>query len=63
MRVSLEAMRVHRKMTQEAVANALNVTKKTVSRWENGVTVPGVDMIDPICTLYQCSYDDIEWTA
>ena len=63
MRVSLEAMRVHRKMTQEAVASALNVTKKTVSRWENGVNRPSVDMIEPICTLYKCSYDDIEWTA
>lgn len=63
MRVSLEAMRVHRKMTQEAVANALNVTKKTVSRWENGVTKPSVDMVEPICSLYHCSYDDIEWTA
>ena len=63
MRVSLEAMRVHRKLTQEAVANALNVTKKTVSRWENGVTKPSVDMVEPICSLYQCSYDDIEWTA
>lgn len=63
MRVSLEAMRVHRKMTQEAVASALNVTKKTVSRWENGVTRPNVDMVEPICNLYQCSYDDIEWTA
>ena len=63
MRVSLEAMRVHRKMTQEAVASALNVSKKTVSRWENGVTMPDVNMVEPICSLYQCSYDDIEWTA
>lgn len=63
MRVSLEAMRVHRKMTQQDVADALNITKQTVSRWENGVTTPDVKMIDPICTLYRCTYDDIEWTA
>lgn len=61
MRVSIKAMRVHRKMTQEAVAIALNVTKKTVNSWENGKTKPSVDMIDPICNLYKCSYDDIEW--
>jgi DNA-binding XRE family transcriptional regulator len=50
-------------MTQETVASALNVSKKTVSRWENGVTMPDVNMVEPICSLYQCSYDDIEWTA
>lgn len=61
MRVSLRAMRVHREMTQEMAAEALHVTKKTVCSWESGATTPGVDMIDPICALYRCSYDDIEW--
>lgn len=61
MRVSIKAMRVHRKMTQEEVAAALHVTKKTVNSWENGKTIPGVDMIDPICTLFRCGFDDIEW--
>lgn len=62
MRVSIKAMRVHRKMTQLEMASALNVTKKTVNSWENGKTVPGVDMIEPICTVLHCSYDDIEWS-
>ena len=55
-------MRVHRKMTQLEMASALNVTKKTVNSWENGKTVPGVDMIEPICSVLACSYDDIEWS-
>lgn len=63
MRVSIKAMRVHRKMTQETLANELNVTKKTVNSWENGKTKPGVDMIDPICTALRCTYDDIEWVS
>ena len=62
MRVSIKAMRVHRKMTQQEMAFALNVTKKTVNSWENNKTVPGVDMIEPICSVLQCSYDDIEWS-
>lgn len=62
MRVSIKAMRVHRKMTQQEMAFALNVTKKTVNSWENGKTVPGVDMIAPICSVLCCSYDDIEWS-
>lgn len=62
MRVSLKAMRVHRNMTQLDLANALNVTKKTVNYWENGKTVPGIDMIEPICSVLRCQYDDIEWS-
>lgn len=61
MRVSIKAMRVHRKLTQEALANELNVTKKTINSWESGKTKPGVDMIDPICAVLRCTYDDIEW--
>ena len=62
MRVSIKAMRVHRNLTQLEMACALKVTKKTVNSWENGRTVPGVDMIEPICTVLGCSYDDIEWS-
>lgn len=61
MRVSIKAMRVHRKMTQQEMACALHVNKKTVNSWENGKTVPGIDMIEPICSVLRCTYDDIEW--
>lgn len=50
-------------MTQEEVAEKLNVTKKTVSSWENGRTLPGLDKIEAICELYGLSYDDIQWRA
>jgi DNA-binding XRE family transcriptional regulator len=62
LRVSIKAMRIHRNMTQLELANALKVNKKTVNLWENGKTVPGVDKIEPICTVLRCSYDDIEWS-
>lgn len=61
MKVSLKAMRVHRDMTQDQVARALNVHKKTVISWECGKTMPNTGMIEPICSLFSCSYDDIEW--
>lgn len=63
MRMSMKAARINRKLTQEAVAEALNVTRKTVSFWENGKTKPSLDKIEPICKLYQVGYDDIEWST
>ena len=61
MRLTLKAARVNRGMTQEEVAKALCVNKKTVGAWENGVTFPKADKIDPLCALYGVKYDDILW--
>ena len=61
MRVSLKAARVNKKLRQSDAARALNVTKKTISSWENGKTMPCADKIAQICDLYEVKYDDIEW--
>jgi len=57
--ITLKAARVNVGLTQKEAANALGVSNKTLSNWENGVSVPGADKIDPICTLYGKSYNDI----
>lgn len=61
MKVSLEAARVNKKLRQEDAAKALNVSKKTLSSWENGITVPKLDMVEALCKLYDATYDDIRW--
>lgn len=61
MRISLRAARTNCNMTQNEVAERLRVTKKTVSSWENGKTLPALDKIEAICELYGLSYDDIQW--
>ena len=61
MKISLKAARINKDMTQQEMATALGVTKKTVGSWENGKTMPGADKIDPICDLLGVRYDDILW--
>ena len=61
MRITLKAARVNKGLTQNEVAIALGVTKKTVSSWENGKSVPNADKIDAICALYGRKYDEIQW--
>lgn len=61
MRMTMKAARINRNLTQKEVAVKLNVTKKTVSSWENGKTLPALDKIEAICELYGLSYDDIQW--
>ena len=41
----LQAVRRERNLTQEGLAAKVYVTRQAVSRWENGETTPGIDMI------------------
>lgn len=44
-------------MTQQELAKILNVTDKTVSRWENGITPPSQDMIPQIVKILGITYE------
>lgn len=56
-KMTLRAARVNRDMTQKDAAKKLQVSNKTLSRWENGLSVPKADKIDAICDLYKVTYD------
>lgn len=59
MKITLKAARTNAGLTQADAAKKLNVNKKTLSNWENGISVPKADKIDAICSLYSVSYDSI----
>lgn len=61
MQISLKAARINAELKQSEVASALSVTKKTVASWENKKTLPKIDKIEALCTLYGVTYDDIRW--
>ena len=41
----LPKLREQRGLTQQELAHKLYVTRQAVSRWENGETTPGIDMV------------------
>ena len=59
MQVSLKAMRINARLTQEVVADGIGITKKTLQNWENGVSAPDAIQFARLCNLYGCSRDDI----
>ena len=46
-----------RGMSQEALANEMDVTRQAVSRWESGDTTPSVDKLKALAKLYGVSLD------
>ena len=55
----LRAIRKAHSLTQEAFAEALNVTRETVGQWERAATPPSFDAVVRICELYHIDADFI----
>lgn len=61
MQLTLKTLRINKGLRQTDMAAELKVNRKTISAWEQGKSLPAVDMIDAICELFGVSYDDIKW--
>ncbi len=46
-------------MTQEQLAEKLNVSRQTVSKWEGGTTLPDLDSMVRISRMFQVSLDEL----
>ena len=55
----IKELRSAKKMTQEALAQNLNVTVSAVSQWESGKTMPDISMLVPLCHMFSVSADDL----
>lgn len=55
----LYALRREKHLSQEEVAEKLNVTRQTVSKWETNQSTPDFDKIAPLCALYGISADEL----
>lgn len=45
-------------MTQEQLAEQLNVARQTVSKWETGETIPDIDSLKKLAVLLEFSIDN-----
>jgi len=52
-------LRKQRKMTQEELAERLGVSVQTISKWENGHTLPETSSLPSLAKLFGCSVDAI----
>lgn len=55
----LAKMRKEKNMTQEELAEKLNVSSKTISKWETGTSIPDIVTLDSIAKYFKISFHDL----
>ena len=55
----IAALRRAAGLSQEQMAELLEVTRQAVSKWENGQTLPEADRIPRLCALFSVSADEL----
>lgn len=50
---NLKTLRKQKGMSQETLAQQLNVVRQTISKWEKGLSVPDADMLTRISELFE----------
>lgn len=55
----LQSLRKEKKLSQEQLADMLDVTRQSVSKWESGTTYPEMDKLIMLTKIFNCSLDDL----
>lgn len=55
----LQKLRKANGLSQEGLADLLDVTRQSVSKWESGTTYPEMDKLLAMCKIFKCSLDDL----
>lgn len=56
---NLQILRKITNMTQEELAEKLNVSRQTISKWELGAILPEIEKLIDLCELFNCSVDQL----
>lgn len=56
---NLRNLRKSKKLSQEDLAEKMNVSRKSVSKWETGTGFPETEKLINICDLFDCSMDEL----
>ena len=51
--------RKDKQLTQEQLAEKLNITYKSISKWENGYCLPDSSLYEPLCNLLDISINEL----
>ena len=55
----LQTLRKENKLSQEQLADMLDVSRQAVSKWESGQTYPEMDKLLSMCKIFNCTLDEL----
>ncbi len=56
---NLKKLRTDKNMTQDALAEKINVTRQTISSWENDRTQPDIDMLELLADAFEVGIEEL----
>lgn len=56
---NLQILRKTANMTQEELAEKMNVSRQTISKWELGAILPEIEKLVELCEMFHCSVDQL----
>ena len=56
---NIKKLRTDKKMTQDALAEKINVTRQTISSWENDRTQPDIDMLVLLANAFDIGVEEL----
>ncbi|MBO5257163.1 MAG: helix-turn-helix transcriptional regulator, partial [Clostridia bacterium] len=56
---NLKKLREEKKVTQDTLAEYLGVTYQAVSRWENGLAYPDIELLPEIARFFEVSLEEL----
>ena len=55
----LQMLRINKRLSQEELANILDVSRQAVSKWESGKSVPDLQKLIKLSELYNVNIDTL----
>lgn len=55
----IKQLRLRKGITQDTLAKILNVSSQAVSKWENNITMPDIQLLPEIAVYFGCTIDEL----
>ncbi len=56
---NLKKLRLKLNLTQDDVANDLKITRQSISKWEQDISLPHIIYIVPLTKILKCTIEDL----
>ena len=56
---NFKVLREKAHLTQDEIAKKLNISHQSISKWENGISLPTIEYCVPLTKILNCTLDEL----